>query len=459
MKRRRVVILGAAGRDFHDFNVVFRDDPHCEVVAFTAAQIPGIAGRVYPAALAGPLYPEGIPIVPESDLAALVRRRRVEEVVLAYSDLAHEDVMHRGSVALAAGADFRLLAPRATMLRAARPVVSICAVRTGAGKSPAARHVANVLTRRGLRVAVVRHPMPYGDLAEQAVQRFAALADLDRARCTIEEREEYEPHLAAGRVVYAGVDYAAVLHLAEREADVILWEGGNNDTPFFAPDLEIVLADPHRPGHERLYHPGETNLLRAHVVVIAKCDTADPRDVAAVRASVRAANPAATLVESALPPVADRPDLVRGQRVLVVEDGPTLTHGGMAYGAGTLVAKSLAAAALVDPRPFAVGSIAATLAANPHIGPVLPAMGYDEAQVAELAETIGRAACDTVVVATPVNLARLVAIDRPVCRVTYEYADRGEPTLGAVVLARLPAAPAVPPPARRTRRRPRGTPR
>ena len=429
MKRRRIVIMGAAGRDFHDFNVVFRDDPRCQVVAFTAAQIPGIAGRLYPPALAGPLYPDGIPIVPESELDVLLRREQVHEVVLAYSDLSHEDVMHRASIAGAAGADFRLLGPHATMLHASRPVVSVCAVRTGAGKGPVARHVANLLGAEGLRVAVIRHPMPYGDLAAQAAQRFARLADLEGAHCTIEEREEYEPHLAAGRIVYAGVDCARVLHLAESESDVILWEGGNNDLPFVAPDLEIVLVDPHRAGHERRYHPGETNLLRAHVIVVTKCDTADPREIAAVRASVLDANPSAVVVESAMPPVADRPELVRGKRVLVVEDGPTLTHGGMAYGAGTLVARALGAAELVDPRPFAVGSIRAALVANPHVGPVLPALGYGDRQLDELAETIGRTPCDTVVVASPVNLARLVVLTRPVCRVTYEYADLGEPTL------------------------------
>jgi predicted GTPase len=453
MKRRRIVIMGAAGRDFHDFNVVFRDDPRCQVVAFTAAQIPGIAGRVYPPSLAGPLYPDGIPIVPESALGALLRREHVHEVVFAYSDLSHEDVMHRASLAAAAGADFRLLGPSATMLHSSRPVVSVCAVRTGAGKSPVARHVANLLGAEGLRVALVRHPMPYGNLAAQAAQRFATIADLDRADCTIEEREEYEPHLAAGRVVYAGVDYARVLRLAESESDVILWEGGNNDLPFFAPDFEIVLVDPHRPGHERRYHPGETNLLRAHVVVVAKCDTAQRRDIEAVRASVREANPTATIVESSLPPVADRPELVRGKRVLVIEDGPTLTHGGMAYGAGTLVAQSLDASEIVDPRPFAVGSIRATLAANPHVGPALPAMGYGDEQVAELAQTIGRTPCDAVIVATPVNLARLIRIEPPVCRVTYEHADRGEPTLAAALRAfaardaRSPAAAHRPLPA------------
>ncbi len=456
MKRRRIVIMGAAGRDFHDFNVVFRDDPRSEVVAFTAAQIPGIASRVYPPSLAGPLYPDGIPIVPESELRALLQREHVHEVVFAYSDVSHEEVMHRASLAASAGADFRLLGPSATMLHASRPVVSVCAVRTGAGKSPVARHVANLLGAEGLRVALVRHPMPYGDLASALAQRFATLADLDRAHCTLEEREEYEPHLAAGRVVYAGVDYARVLRLAEGESDVILWEGGNNDLPFFAPDLEIVLVDPHRPGHERRYHPGETNLLRAHVVLIAKCDTARRSDIEAVRASVHEANPTATIVESSLPPLADRPELVRGKRVLVVEDGPTLTHGGMAYGAGTLVAQSLGASEIVDPRPYAVGSIRATLATHPHIGPALPAMGYGDEQIVELAHTIGRTPCDTVIVATPVNLARLIRLEPPVCRVTYDYADRGEPTLSAALRAfagresRLPGAPAAhrPAPAR-----------
>jgi len=336
MDRRRVVILGAAGRDFHDFSVVFRDDPRYEAVAFTAFQIPGIEARRYPPSLAGPLYPNGIPIVPERNLGALLRAQRIDEVVFAYSDVAHEAVMHRASEVVAHGADFRLLGPRATMLAARKPVVSVCAVRTGAGKSPVARRIAEMLAQVGVRVAVVRHPMPYGDLEVQAVQRFAVVRDLDEAACTIEEREEYEPHLAPGHVVYAGIDYGSILRLAERENDAILWDGGNNDLPFFVPDLEIVVADPHRAGDERRYFPGEANLLRAHVVIVAKCDTAERAQVKAVCASVREANPAAIVIEGAMPVRLDRPDRVRGVRVLVVEDGPTLTHGGMAYGAGTL---------------------------------------------------------------------------------------------------------------------------
>ena len=430
-KRKRILILGAAGRDFHDFNVVFRDDPACEVVAFTAAQIPGIAGRRYPPRLSGPLYPDGIPIFAESELEELLARHRIDEVVFAYSDVSHEAVMHLAVRAVASGADFRLLGAAATMLPAAKPVLSICAVRTGAGKSPIARHVAERLRDAGLRIAVVRHPMPYGDLERMAVQRFASAADL--VGCTIEEREEYEPHLALGHVVFAGVDYGCVLREAEAGADAILWDGGNNDLPFFVPDLEIVVADPHRAGHERRFFPGEVNLLRADVVVISKCDTADPRQIEAVRESVNAANPRAQIIDGGMPVSLDRPEIIRGARVLVVEDGPTLTHGGMAYGAGTLAARAAGAAALVDPRPFATGTVREVFATYPHIGPLLPATGYGEAQIRDLAETIRRTPCDAVVIATPIDLARLVAIEQPTCRARYEYADRGAPTLDDVL--------------------------
>jgi predicted GTPase len=430
---KRVVIMGAAGRDFHDFNVVFRDDPAYEVVAFTATQIPEIAGRVYPPELAGPRYPQGIPIVPESELARVIDTREIDEVVFAYSDVSHEAVMHRASLAIALGADFRLLGARATMLRAARPVVSVCAVRTGCGKSPATRAIAAMLRNAGLRVAVVRHPMPYGDLGAQAVQRFASRADLDAAHCTIEEREEYEPHIAAGQVVYAGVDYARILRLVEPESDVIVWDGGNNDLPFFRPDLEIVLADPQRAGHERAYHPGEANLLRADAVVLTKLDTAAPNDVARLRASVREANPAAVVVDSAMPATADAPERIAGARVLVVEDGPTLTHGGMGYGAGTLVARRHGAAELVDPRAFAVGSLRDVFAAYPQLGPVLPAMGYGEAQIRELAATIAAAPCDLVVVASPVDLRRLIPIRQPAVRVSYAFEEIGAPRLPALL--------------------------
>jgi predicted GTPase len=422
VRRRRLLILGAAGRDFHDFNTIFREDPSVEVVAFTAAQIPNIAGRRYPPSLAGPLYPAGIPIRAEAELEALIQGEGIDEVVFAYSDLSHEDVMHLASRVLAKGAGFRLPGPAATMLRSSRPVVSICAVRTGCGKSPATRWIADRLKQAGLRAGVVRHPMPYGDLERQAVQRLATEDDLARAACTVEEREEYEPHLAAGHVVYAGVDYQRILRQVEAEADVILWDGGNNDLPFFAPDLEIVLVDPHRPGHERTYFPGEVNLRRAHVVVVAKVDTARFEDVAALRASVAQVNPAAEILEAALPAHVDHPEVIAGRRVLVIEDAPTLTHGGMSYGAGVLAARRLGALQLVDPRPWAAGSIRATFAAYPHIGALLPATGYSAEQVRELAKTIADCDCDAVLLATPVDLRRLIAIDRPVVRLTYAFA-------------------------------------
>ena len=433
MPRCRVLILGAAGRDFHDFNVVFRDDPAFEVVAFTAAQIPNIAGRRYPAELAGPLYPSGLPILPEVDLESLVRTERIDEVVFAYSDVSHEHVMHLACRTVASGAGFRLLGPRSTMLKSARPVVSVCAVRTGCGKSPAARSIAASLFAAGLRVAVVRHPMPYGDLAKQAVQRFSALEDMDRAGCTIEEREEYEPHIRSGHVVFAGVDYQRILREAEADAQVIVWDGGNNDLPFFQPDLEIVLVDPHRPGHERTYFPGEANLLRADVIVLSKVDTARPQDVAAVQTSAAAANPRATIVQAAMPASVDRPELLRKRRVLVVEDGPTLTHGGMAYGAGVLAAERLGAAELVDPRPFAAGRLKEVFAKYPHIGRLFPAMGYGDQQVADLAQTIADAECDAVLIATPVDLRRLFPIRQPTVRLTYGFEVCGTPTLDDIL--------------------------
>jgi len=429
--RRRVIILGAGGRDFHNFNIVYRDDPSYEVVAFTAAQIPNTEKRTYPPELAGPLYPAGIPIYPQEDFERLVRQEAIDEVNLAYSDLSHAEVMHIASRALAAGADFRLIGPRETMLPSSRPVISVCAVRTGCGKSALARYIARVLRDQGLRVAVVRHPMPYGDLRKQAVQRLAALEDLDRFECTIEEREEYEPHLAAGDLLFAGVDYAAVLRQAEAEADIILWDGGNNDFSFFRPDLEIVAADPHRPGHETAYYPGETNLLRAGVVVLTKVDTADPASIRAVEANVRAVNPRAAIVHTAMPLTLDRPEAVRGKRVLVIEDGPTLTHGGMAYGAGAIAAKRHGAAELVDPRPYAFGSIRPVFEQFPHLGPVLPAMGYSEAQVRDLEATVRAVPADAVIVASPEDLRRLIAIDKPAVRVGYEVEEvDGRPLMG-----------------------------
>jgi predicted GTPase len=425
----RVIIMGAAGRDFHNFNMVFRDDPASEVVAFTAAQIPNIEGRRYPPELAGPRYPRGIPIHAESDLPRLIRELRPHQVVLAYSDLSHETVMHTASLVLAAGPDFRLTGPDASMLESRVPVVSVCAVRTGSGKSQTTRRVVRILREKGRRVVVVRHPMPYGEIARQRVQRFASLEDLDRHRCTIEEREEYEPHVATGCVVYAGVDYGAILAEAEKEAEVIVWDGGNNDLPFYRPRLEIVVADPHRPGHETTYHPGEANLRRAHVVVINKVDTAAPEGVLAVRRSIRALNPRAMVVEAASPISVEEPGTIAGKRVLAVEDGPTLTHGGMAYGAGVLAARKHGAAEVVDPRPHAVGSIRETFAAHPGIGPLLPAMGYGEEQVSDLARTIEATPADLVLVATPVDLRRIMRVGKPALRVRYELEEVGHPDL------------------------------
>lgn len=429
---RRVIILGAAGRDFHDFNAVFRDDPGVEVVAFTATQIPGIVGRRYPPALAGARYPDGIPIEPEGELEALVAAHHVDEVVFAYSDVSHEHVMHLASRALAAGAGFTMLGPRRTMLRSARPVVAVCAVRTGCGKGAVSRRVAAILRQRGLRVGVVRHPMPYGDLEAQRVQRFASFADLDRARVTLEEREEYEPHIESGSVVWAGVDYAALLASAEAEADVIVWDGGNNDLPFFAPTVHLCLVDPHRAGHEVRYHPGEANLRACDVAVIVKEDTASRDQVAAVERSVAVLNPRARLVHCRLPIEVDAPDLVRGARVLAVEDGPTLTHGGMPEGAAALAARRLGAT-LVDPRPHAQGRIASVYRDFPAIGPVLPAMGYGAAQMADLAKTIEAVPCDVVLLGTPVDLRRSLRVSRPVARVRYEAETAGTLTFEAIL--------------------------
>ena len=428
----RVLIMGAAGRDFHNFAVKFRDNPDYRVMAFTAAQIPNISGRVYPPSLAGPLYPNGIPICAEQELDRLIRSQHIELVVFAYSDISHEDLMQQASRVLATGADFSLLGPRSTMLSAKKPVVSICATRTGAGKSPVARRVVAILQQAGLRVAVVRHPMPYGDLAQQAVQRFESLADLDAAGCTIDEREEYEPHLAQGCPVYAGVDYGKIVHEAEERADIIVWDGGNNDWSFFVPDLEIVLVDPLR-ATDRAYFPGEVNLLRADVMVLTKLDTATPTQVAAVRHSIDRLNPRATVVETVMLLSADEAGVIAGKRVLVIEDGPTVTHGGMAFGAGHVMAERHHAGALVDPRPSAVGSLQRTFQHYPHVGPVLPAMGYGPEQIRELEETIASVDCDLVVIATPVDLRRLVRIAQPTVRVRYEVKDHGPPTLADVV--------------------------
>src|SRR5271165_5821704 len=424
---KRILILGAAGRDFHNFNVVFRNNPDYQVVAFTATQIPNIAGRCYPAELAGLLYPHGIPIFEEKDLENLIAVYGIDAVVFSYSDVSHQSVMHLGSRAVAADADFWLLGTEHTQLRSAVPVISVCAVRTGCGKSPVSRLVAGELHREGRRPVVIRHPMPYGDLAAQAVQRFATLEDLDLQRCTIEEREEYEPHIHRGTVVYAGVDYERILRQAEKEADVILWDGGNNDTPFYVSDLEIVVADPHRPGHELSYFPGEVNLRRADVMVINKVDTADPLDIETVRRNVKLNNPNALVFEMACRVSVQEPNLVKGRRVLVVEDGPTLTHGEMPYGAGVVAARQCGAAELVDPRPYAVGSIRGTFERYSHMTTLLPAMGYGAMQCHELEETINRTPCDAVVIATPVDLGHILKINHPTVRVGYEIEERSRP--------------------------------
>jgi predicted GTPase len=431
MAKTRVLIAGAAGRDFHNFNVVYRGRDDVDVVAFTATQIPNIDGRVYPAELAGEGYPDGIPIVAEDELESRVGKLDVDDVVFAYSDVTHEHVMHIGSRALAAGASFRLLSPDETMLASTKPVVAVCAVRTGSGKSQTTRHVARLLRDAGKRVAVLRHPMPYGDLARQAVQRFASYDDLDAQDCTIEEREEYEPHLAEGNLVFAGIDYEAILRAAEEEADVILWDGGNNDTPFIRPTVHIVVVDPHRPGHELRYHPGETNLRMADVCVVNKVDSAPPEGIAAVVASIQQHNTKAKIVRAASPfQVEGDAGQIRGKRVLAIEDGPTLTHGDMTYGAAVLAARANGAAALVDPRPFAVGSIAETLDAYPHVRELLPAMGYGRAQMEDLRETIARSDAELVLVGTPIDLRRLIELDKPSLRVTYRLEETSEQTLG-----------------------------
>jgi predicted GTPase len=426
---KKVVIMGAAGRDFHNFNTYFRDNPEFKVVAFTATQIPDIEGRKYPAALAGKLYPRGIPIHAEADLDKLIQKQGVDEVHFAYSDVSHEYVMHKASQVLAAGANFVLLGPADTMVKSKRPVISVCAVRTGSGKSQTSRKVAALLIEKGRKVAAIRHPMPYGDLVKQKVQRFATYADLDRHECTIEEREEYEPHIDKGIIVYAGVDYEAILRRAEKEADVIIWDGGNNDFSFYKSDLEIVVADPHRAGHELLYHPGETNLRRADVIVINKMDTADKDQIALVLENIKKSNPRAKIIRANSRLVVKGGSKIKGKRVLVIEDGPTLTHGGMRYGAGIVAARRHKAAKIIDPRPFAAGSIKATFLKYNHLDRVLPAMGYGEAQTRELARTINRIDCDLVVSATPIDITRVLTVNKPILRVGYELEEIGTPTL------------------------------
>ncbi len=421
---RKVIIMGAAGRDFHDFNVYWRDNPAFEVVAFTAAQIPDIAGRVYPPALSGPRYPQGVPIYAEDRMAGLIREHDVDLVALAYSDLPHEEVMHKAALVNASGADFCMLGHRHTMLRSTKPVIAVCAVRTGCGKSQTSRAIVRILKGAGKKVAAVRHPMPYGDLTRQVCQRFATLEDMDKHECTIEEREEYEPHIVAGNVIFAGIDYEKILRAAEAEADVVLWDGGNNDMPFFKPDLYITVVDPHRPGHERRYYPGETNLRMADVIIVNKVDTAKRRDVNVVLANIRATNPKAKVIMANSPVHVDEPRTIKGKRVLVVEDGPTLTHGEMQYGAGHIAARKYRAKSIVDPRRHAVGSIKKIFAKYTHVTEVLPAMGYGSRQMRELERTINAAACDLVLIGTPIDLGRMLKINKPALRVTYELEER-----------------------------------
>ncbi|MBF0205954.1 MAG: GTPase [Oligoflexia bacterium] len=425
--------MGAAGRDFHDFNTTFRQNSNYEVVAFTATQIPDIADKLYPAVLAGPLYPKGIPIRPESELADIIKRENVQEVVFSYSDVQHEYVMHRASLALALGADFRLLGSANTQIKSSRPVVSICATRTGCGKSQTTRRILGILRGMGKQVVSIRHPMPYGDIAVQAVQRFASIDDLKRHRCTIEEMEEYEPHIALGSVIYAGVDYGAILREAEKEADVILWDGGNNDIPFYRSDLEVVVVDPLRAGHELKYHPGEVNLRRAHVIVINKMESANYQEIVTVRNNVLEYNPAAIIIEAASPLTVSDPQQIRGKRVLVVEDGPTLTHGEMKIGAGVVAAQKFGAKEIIDPRPFVKGKIAETFVKYPYIGHLLPAMGYGDEQVRDLENTINAIDCDLVIIGTPIDLSRIINIRKPCMRVQYELQEIGMPTLESVL--------------------------
>lgn len=433
MQKRRILIMGAAGRDFHNSNVLYRDNEAVEVLAFTATQIPDIDGRMYPSVLAGKLYPAGIPIYTEDELPRLIKELKVDEVVFSYSDVQHINVMHKASQVIACGAAFSMLGAAQTMVKSVKPVVAVCAVRTGVGKSQTTRKVCDTLKAMGKKVVAIRHPMPYGDLAVQACQRFATYDDLDFHKCTIEEREEYEPHIDSGIIVYAGVDYEQILREAEKEADVIVWDGGNNDTPFYAPDIHITLVDPHRPGHEMLYHPGEANLRMADVVIINKIETAGPESIAIVRESIAKVNPDAVVIDAASPLFVEDVSMIRGKRVLIIEDGPTLTHGEMTYGAGVVAAKKFGAAELVDARPYAVGSIKATYEKYSHMGALLPAMGYGDKQISELEQTINSIPCDTVLIATPIDLRRVLKINKPTTRVRYELQEIGMPTLADVL--------------------------
>jgi predicted GTPase len=433
----KVIIMGAAGRDFHNFNVYFRDNPRYRVIAFTAAQIPTIEGRVYPEELSGRLYPEGIPIYPESQLAGLIRDQRVDLVAFSYSDVPHVEVMHKASIAMAEGADFILIGATYTMLRSKKPVIAVCAVRTGSGKSQTTRKVCEILCRLHRKVVVVRHPMPYGDLKAQVVQRFSSYEDFEKHHCTLEEREEYEPLVDLGIVVYAGVDYSLILQAAEKEAEFIVWDGGNNDTPFYFPDVHLVLFDPHRPGHESLYYPGETNMLMADIAIINKVDTAPFANVEQIRETIRQRVPKAEIILAQSPVLIKHPELIYGKRVLVVEDGPTLTHGGMAFGAGYIAATQFQAAEVMDPRPYAVGTIKKAYQSYPHMGLILPALGYNQDQINDLEATINNVPCDLVLFATPIQLSRILSINKPLLRVRYEYKDYGSPTLEECLKKRL----------------------
>lgn len=435
--KQKIIIMGAAGRDFHNFNVYFRENEAYEVVGFTATQIPNIDGRLYPGSIAGDLYPNGIPIFPEDDLVPLIDEHSIDQVIFAYSDISHEYVMHLASRVIAAGADFRLMGAHNTQVKSVKPVVSICAARTGSGKSQTSRYVAETLIDQGYKVAAIRHPMPYGDLGKQAVQRFATYDDLDLHDCTIEEREEYEPYIDRGMIVYAGVDYEKILRQAEAEVDIILWDGGNNDLPFYVSDLQIVVVDPHRPGHELRYHPGEANVIAADVIVINKIDTAEEESIAAVLENVVGLNPGAIIIEAASPIHLEDGGSIEGKRVLVVEDGPTLTHGGMAFGAGWIAAERFGAKEIIDPRPFAVGSIREVYNKYPSTGKVLPAMGYGDSQIGELEETINASDVDLVMIGTPIDLGRILKIDKPTVRVRYDLESTGDPTLKDVIMGKF----------------------
>ncbi len=433
MRKKRVLIMGAAGRDFHNFNVLYRDNRQHEVVAFTATQIPNIEKRKYPAKLAGKLYPRGIPIVSEKDLEKLITKSKIDEVVFSYSDVSNQYVMERAALVIASGADFKLLGKNGTMLKSKRPVIAVCAARTGSGKSQTTRRVCQLLREKGKNPVVIRHPMPYGDLTKQICQRFASIPDMDKHHCTIEEREEYEPHILQGTVVYAGVDYEVILREAEKEADVIVWDGGNNDISFFIPDVYITVVDPHRPGDELSYFPGQTNLLLADVALINKIDTADYEDIEQVRYNIKMTNPKAILIEAASPIYVQKPELIRGKNVLVVEDGPTLTHGGMTYGAGVIAAQKFGAKDIIDPRPWVKGEIKKTFESYPEIGALLPAMGYSKKQINDLERTIDSIPCDSVIIATPVDLAKILKINKPSVRVRYELQEIGKPDLEGVI--------------------------